>query len=432
VHRTPWDRRVAGFLGAEALSSVGSFATVVAVWGYATFRLDATPGELSLYGLAFSAPGVLLGPAAGSVVDRVGAKETLAASKVLGIVGSLLLLTVDTFLAMAALTVLHGVAFAFAEPALQSMPPRLVDDAHLATTNSLVGMTDECSLVFGPVVAGAAIAVFGFHGAFVVDAITYAIGLVVLPLVHLRPKATAAGGSTMRPRDVFAGWSLVVRVRALRWTVVCTAAVFSLYGLAMVAEPLYVRDVLGRSPSTFAALQGVFGLFLLAGGVLAARLGERIASLRWVSFGVIGSAAAALLYLATPWVVVAFIGVAVWGLFTAAISGPSRTVLQRGSPEHAHGRVLAVDLVAGNGAMFVGTVMAGPLIDVLHVRGTVVVVGLLAGAAGVAVSGRGQETLGGDEVEGQRLVADVVEEHDDAVALVAQDEPLAPGGMPDP
>src|SRR4051812_15716207 len=101
--RTPWDRRVIGFLGAEALSSVGSFATVVAVWGYATFQFDATPGQLSLYGLGFSVPGVVLGPVAGAVVDRFGAKQTLALSKLLGIVASLLLLTVDTFLAMVAL-----------------------------------------------------------------------------------------------------------------------------------------------------------------------------------------------------------------------------------------------------------------------------------------------------------------------------------------
>ena len=91
-----------GFLAAEALSAAGSFATVVAVWGYAAFHFHASPGELSLYGLAFSLPGVLLGPVAGQVVDRIGAKETLAISKVLGIVASLLLLTVDTFLAMTA------------------------------------------------------------------------------------------------------------------------------------------------------------------------------------------------------------------------------------------------------------------------------------------------------------------------------------------
>lgn len=383
--RTPWTPRVAGFLAAEALSAVGSFATMVVVWGYAAYEFDATPGELSLYGLAFAVPGVLLGPVAGSVVDRVGPKQTIAASKVLGIAASLLLLTVDTFLGMVVLTALHGVAATFAQPAIQSMPPRLVDDEHLARTNALVSLTDEFSLVAGPAVAGIGIAVFGFRGAFVFDALTYALGLVVLPIVQLRPKAERPDDAgAPRLREVFAGWSLVARTPVLRRTVTCTAVVFALYGMALLAEPLYVRDVLERPPSTFAALQTAFGLFLVGGGLLAARLGDRIASFRWVAVGVAGSGAAAFLYLGTPWVGMAFVGVGVWGMFTAAISGPSRTVLQRATPEHAHGRVLAVDMVAANGAMFVGTALAGPVISAIEVQGAVLVFGGVALFAGLA------------------------------------------------
>ena len=381
--RSPWTPRVAGFLAAEALSAVGSFATMVVVWGYAAYEFDASPGELSLYGLAFAVPGVVLGPVAGSVVDRVGPKETIAVSKVLGIVASLLLLTVDTFLGMIVLTAVHGVAATFAQPAIQSMPPRLVDDEHLARTNALVSLTDEFSLVAGPAVAGIGIALFGFRGAFVFDALTYALGLVVLPMVRLRPPTPREDATSPRLRDVFAGWSLVARNPVLRRTVTCTAVVFSLYGMALLAEPLYVRDVLERPPSTFAALQTAFGIFLVGGGVLAARLGDRIASFRWVGIGVAGSGVAAFLYLGTPWLGVAFLGVAVWGVFTAAISGPSRTVLHRHTPEHAHGRVLAVDMVAGNAAMLVGTALAGPTISAVEVQGAVLVFGGVALLAGL-------------------------------------------------
>ena len=145
MNRSPWTPRVTGFLLAEALSAVGSFATMVVVWGYAAFEFDASPGQLSLYGLAFAVPGVVLGPVAGSVVDRIGPKETIAASKVLGIVASLALLTVDTFLAMVVLTAVHGTAAAFAQPAIQSMPPRLVDEAPPAPdTVSKVQSAGQC------------------------------------------------------------------------------------------------------------------------------------------------------------------------------------------------------------------------------------------------------------------------------------------------
>ncbi len=376
----PSSPRVAGFLAAEALSAIGSWATIVAIWGYAAYEYDATPAEVSLFGIAFSVPGVLLGPLSGAVVDRLGPKATLGLAKVIGIVASLALLTADDFRTLALLSALHGIASAFSHPALQSMPPRLVDDEHLARTNALVSLTDELAIVFGPVAAGIGIAAFGFRGAFVFDAVTYALGLCVLPIVTLRAARTSDLDEVAAPtrfRDALAGWHLVARSGRLRRIVACTFAVHLLYGMALLAEPLYVRDVLERSESVFAALQTAFGICLVVGGILAARLGERLAAFGWVTLGVGGSAVTAIVYLGTPFVVVAFIGVGLWGVATAVIGGPSRTLLQRASPEHAHGRVLAADLVAGSSAELLGVAVAGLLVGAFGVPWSILTLGLL-------------------------------------------------------
>jgi DHA3 family macrolide efflux protein-like MFS transporter len=380
VSGTPASPRVAGFLVAEAVSAIGSWATVVAIWGYAAFEYDASPGEVSLFGIAFSVPGVVLGPLAGAVIDRIGPKATLAIAKVIGITASLLLLAADDFRSLAVLSALHGVASTFSHPALQSMPPRLVDDEHLARTNALVSLTDELAIVLGPVAAGVGIAAFGFRGAFVFDAVTYALGLAVLPIVHLRalrPHASDEAVESARLRDALEGWRLIARTGVLRRIVTCTFAVHLLYGTALLAEPLYVRDVLERSPSVFAALQTAFGICLVVGGLLAARLGDRLASFGWVAAGVAGSGLTAIVYLGTPFVVVAFVGVGLWGVSTAVIAGPSRTLLQRSSPERAHGRVLAADHVAGSAAELTGVALAGLLVGALGVPWSITALGLL-------------------------------------------------------
>lgn len=366
---SPFSPRVAAFLGAEALSAIGSWATIVAVWGYAAYEYNATAADVSLFGISFALPGVLLGPVAGAVIDRLGPKPTLAVAKVIGVVAALALLAADDFRTLAILSALHGVAMALSYPALQSLPPRLVDEQHLARTNALVSLTDELAIVLGPVAAGVGIAAFGFRGAFVFDALTYLLGLVALPLVRLRPVALADGddGAPVRLRDALEGWRLIARTSALRRIVTCTFAVHLLYGMALLAEPLYVRDVLHRSEEVFAALQTVFGVFLVAGGILAARLGERLASFGWVATGVGASGLMAIVYLGTPWVLVAFLGVALWGVATAVISGPSRTVLQRSSPERAHGRVLSADFVAGSSAELLGVAGGGVLVGALGV-----------------------------------------------------------------
>jgi predicted MFS family arabinose efflux permease len=280
----------------------------------------------------------------------------------------------------------------FSHPAIQSMPPRLVADEHLARTNALVSLTDELAIVLGPVAAGVGIAAFGFRGAFVFDAATYLLGLLVLPVVRLRPVARGTahaghedGEQKVRLRDAMEGWRIIARTGVLRRTVACTSAVHLLYGTALLAEPLYVRDVLERSEETFAALQTAFGVCLVVGGLVAARVGERMASFGWVALGVACSGLTAIVYLGTPFVAVAFLGVGLWGVATAVISGPSRTVLQRSSPERAHGRVLSADFVAASGAQLAGVAAAGVLIDAVGVPWTIVGLGLAVAAVAGAL-----------------------------------------------
>ncbi|MBA2607759.1 MAG: MFS transporter [Actinobacteria bacterium] len=387
--RSPWSPRIGGFLLAETLSAIGTFATMIAIWAYAAYRYDASPGEIALYGIAFTLPGVFLGPISGVVIDRIGSRRVLVGAKALGVVASLALIGAHSFGMLTLLSALHGVAGAFARPALTSMPPRMVDDEHLARTNALVGLTEQLSIVLGPVAAGIAIGAFGFKGAFVFDAATYALGIVVLPLVRLAPvvKAVDHAESLTTPwREAIAGWRIVAKTVVLRRVVMTTFVVHFLYGTALLAEPLYVRDVLERSTTVFAGLQTVFGVFLVAGGLIAARVGDRMATFMWVVGGVVASGFSALLYLGTGSLAVAVIGVSLWGVATALIWGPAHTVLQRSSPPSAHGRVMATDMLVANSAMFLGLGLAGVLIGAFGVPRTISGVALFVIGSGVALA----------------------------------------------
>ena len=368
--------RVRAFLVAEAFSAVGTWATFIAIWGYAAFEFGATAGDVTLFGVALTLPGVLLGPFVGTVIDRIGPRSSLGVAKVIGVVASLALLFADDFRTLALLSMVHGVAGAVTVPALQSLPPRLVRDEELARTNALVSLTDEVAIVAGPVVGAVAIGWFGFRGAFVLTAATYLLGILVLPIVQVRDVVVPASHER-RPglRDALEGLRLVARTPVLRRVVVAMSSVHLLYGAALLAEPLYVRDVLERPPSTFAALQAVFGVFLVAGGIAVARLGERVASFGWVVLGVGASGVTAIVYLGTPSIVVAFVGVAAWGVCTALLSGPSRTLLQRNAPESVHGRVIATDTMSGTAAQLLGILATGALISTLGVSAAMSVLG---------------------------------------------------------
>jgi MFS family permease len=379
------DGRVRAFLVAETISAIGTWSTLIAIWGYAAYEFDASPADVSLFGVALTLPAVVLGPVVGAAIDRFGPRATLAFAKAVGVAASLALLTADDFRTLALLSGVHGVVGAFTNPALQSLPPRIVADHELARTNALVSLTDEFAIVMGPVVGAIAIGTVGFRGAFVVDAGTYLLGLVVLPMVRVRAIDRAVDEAPVRLRDALEGVRIVRRTPILRRTVVAMASVHLLYGAALLAEPLYVRDVLDRPPSVFAALQTVFGVCLVTGGVLVARASERLATFGWVAFGVAASGVTAVVYLGTSSLVVAVVGVAAWGLCTALLSGPSRTLLQRNAQEAVHGRVLATDFIAANAAQLVGIAAAGSLVSAFGVPMAMTLLGLAVGVVAVTL-----------------------------------------------
>ena len=67
------------------------------------------------------------------------------------------------------------------------------------------------------------------------------------------------------------------------------------------------------------------------------------------------------------------------------IWGPGRTVLQRATPQSAHGRVMATDMLAANLAMFIGLAVAGALVGAIGVRTTILALGAFVITSGVAL-----------------------------------------------
>jgi predicted MFS family arabinose efflux permease len=193
---------------------------------------------------------------------------------------------------------------------------------------------------------------------------------VVVPL-HLR--AIKRAREPERPsvlHELRAGFAIVRNRAAVRRILGLSVSVYMVWGAYAVIEPLYVRDVLHRSPATLALLQAAFGILLLANALLVARVGDRAASMRTLRVAALLSAAAAPVYIGSTWVAAAFCGVAVWGAGTAWLIAPRDTLLQRATPVDAHGRVLAIDAALRSWAHVVALPLAALLVTATNVRTT--------------------------------------------------------------
>lgn len=380
--------RLALLFAGGALNAIGSWATLIALWGFAAYRFHTGAAGIAMLGLAWNVPGAALGPIAGAPIDRFGPRAVMIASDVLGLVTALGMAASNSYGALVGMAVAAGAVQSFGRPASMSLIPRLVDQRELLAGNSLMGVAEQSAIVFGPLAGSLAINAWGIRAAFIFDAATFAVGaLSVLPL-RLRD-GTSANGNGFSGRELVAGWRLARRIPDVRRTLALALAVFCSWGAFMVIEPLYVRDVLHRSPAMLGLLQTVFGIGLIGTTMLLPRIGERVVSVRALAVAVGFSGVAAAVYVGTRSLPVAMAGVFVWGVDVAFFMPPMQTVLQRATPIEAHGRVMALAATANGVGNLIAIPVAGLVVGAIGVSHTGAVVGLLAviaGAVGVMVA----------------------------------------------
>ncbi len=372
--------RAPGFaplLVGQAVNAIGNWVAIIAIWGFAAFRFDADAGDLALLFVLLSVPGAVLGPMLGVAIDRLGPRRTLIIANLTGFATALALTQADSYHQVIALALPLGLVEALAAASLDSLPPRLVDDEDLVAANALLGGAQDLAIVIGPVAAAIVNAPWGLQGAFLLDAATFLVGALAALAVHVEPVAADEDEPASAVRELRAGIAVVRGSDGLRWTLAIATATYALWGVFGVLEPLYVRDILHASDTTFALLQTTFGVGLVGAGLALARLGDRVAQPSWVAWAVIASGTTAALYLGTTSLAVAYAAVFLWGIDIAFFYVPAKTLLQRYAPIAAHGRVLSLNQSLEPAAAIVATPIAAALVGIIGVRA----VGLVGGIA---------------------------------------------------
>jgi MFS transporter, DHA3 family, macrolide efflux protein len=380
--------KVPGFallLVGQAVNTTGSWISLIAIWGFAAFRYDVSPGGLAVLFVVLSVPGALLGPALGVPIDRFGPKPMLVVANVLGMLDALALTQANSYVQIILLALPLGLIDALARASLDAIPPRIVPDDQLVRANALLGGAQDLAIVIGPALAALVNSHWGISGAFAVDAATWFVGALValrMRVPHTRRERAEGVTSWHELRE---GGRLARGTPGLRWTLGVAASVYALWAVFGVLEPLYVRDVLHESDATFALLQTVFGIGLVTTSLVLAAWGDRLVRPTVIGGAVVASGLTAAMYLGTSSVTVAFVGVFLWGIDVAFFYVPARTLLQRYAPEAFHGRVMALNHSLEPAAGIVMTPLAAIALLVVSVSVLGVAAGLLATAGGILV-----------------------------------------------
>jgi MFS family permease len=378
------ERDFALFWVGWTVSLVGDGFFLVAI-AWQVFDLWNSPTALALVGVAETAPLVALVLVGGVVTDRFERRKVLIFSSALrGVcVSALGLLAVTGSIELwhiYLITVFFGAGQAFQGPAAGAIVPDLVPKHLLVEANSLSQTVRQLAFAFvGPAVGGLVVHSVGSGTAFLVDAGTFAFGIVMLSL--LRPQAAKARTDepTSMRADIVAGLRFV-RQNVWLWGTLAwaLAAIFLVYGPFEVLLPYLVRNELGGDAGDLGLVFAAGGLGAILVSFLVGQLGlpRRHITFMYALWMIACLQIAAYAIAGVPWhaMAISFAGEGCWaaGLIVWV------TLMQRVVPAELLGRVKSVDWLLSLGLAPVSFAVVGPLAGWLGVKPVLIIAGVTA------------------------------------------------------
>ena len=321
-----------------------------------------------------------------------------------------------------------GFSLGFFEPVSRSYPAYLTADAiELKRINSALSIVSNIGVVVGPLIGGAIAsvaptrAVFAFMGACVVLAVIPAAGF--RPVIGARAEGggqdaglaaelaegsagagtdCCAAGPSGRPassrsslgpngRPAGSRSSLIEGIRA----VFSNAALSFLfwagflsylgYGALDPLESLYYRDVLQVGVAWMGWLSAASGVGAVAGALLVLRIPVRRVTVRTLLVLLCGMGIGCLVYVGTPYVLVALLGQVLLGLAFGMIVPLQNTLVQMHAEVEVIGRANSMMTFGASAGGVIPLLMSPWLAAMLGVQGTLLLASVLVASFPVLV-----------------------------------------------
>ena len=371
------DRNVRRVAAARFVSRVGGEAAFfVGIWGTAVFKFDSGPGEVALLMAVYGLVSLAAGSLAGMLVDRHDPRIVLLAGEILFVPAALAATQATD---MGSLTWAVAAMALFSTPvftAIASFAPYLTDQPErLGRINGIVEAAGMAAFVAGPGVGALIANWWGLSWIFVFDAATSLAAVAIVLGVSVRAVAKR------ERRGVFSetreGFAYTYANRPLRFYVLCVTSVWLVFGFFSALEAIFYREVLGANPTTLGLVNSLFGIGLVGGSALVARLPDRLLNARSVTAIVGANGLCAALYTGTDLLPVVMGAGVLWGMVIGLMVTGTRTLIQRHSPEPLIGRIAGTVLAHNQMSSLLPLAFVPVLAATLGVQRVLVMSGLL-------------------------------------------------------
>jgi MFS family permease len=387
-------------------SNLGGATTSVAL-SWIVFSTTHSAFAVTLLGLAYFAPTLGIGLAAGVLADRYDRRRLMLRADVVravavGALALALLLRGFDLTAIVVVVVVVAALSAVFRPAANAILPSLLPPEELGDANGLLLSGATLGGFVGSAVGGLLVATVGAIEGFSLNALTYALSAATLFLLVI-PRSpsgapssapTSAGARSSFLSDLREGFAYIRSQPALLWTILASLVANFFLAVYLLYLVVYVPVGVGAGPGVYGAAVALSGLGFGAGGLLVGRwhLARRTGLVYiggWTAAGVL----IALLALApsVPLLLGASAGIGVLG---GTANTTYLTCVQRIVPGPLLGRFFAIDEVGSFAVIPLGQVVGGLLVVAAGIDAAFLVAGVgSAASAAVLLASRSAREL---------------------------------------
>lgn len=358
------------YLASHFLSFLGNGILAVAL-PLIVLQTTGSPLSVGAVSTATAVPALLVGLAAGVLIDRVNRRTCSILSDIVSAAAVAAIPVVDLLWGLnitwlVALAIVGSFGDVPGMTARQVMVPAVARSSGVSLER-LIGLRQSMTsmaLVIGPAAAGALLSLFdGSTALFVTAATSAAAALITTAMPHRLGAIDEVAGQRDSLRiQLGTGVSALRSSRFLTGTVTLTVGLaLTLGGLQGLVLPLYF-SVISR-PDLLGFVLTALALGMIAGTTAFAAVGTRMPRRFWMSAGLIGTTAgfALMATLVGPaWV---FAGAAVLGVANSMLGAVLGVLQAERIPDEIRGRVLSVQNACLQVAVPAGIGLAGVIAE---------------------------------------------------------------------
>lgn len=361
---------------AQIVSIFGDFLALFAVLSDVSFRLRASPAQVTMLTVAFLIPFALLGPVAGVFVDRWDAKRTMISSDLIRASLALGLVFASGLDQIYAILLALSAVSTFFVPAQTIMIRSITPREGLMATNALMQQAFQVVRIISPAIAGAMVnwvgakpAYYFDAGSFIVSASLVAAILTRRAAAAIEPPAPPKGGKLKSIlKDLTSGARFIFTHATISFVMFAMAA--GMFALSCFAPliAIYVRDTLKSTEFQFGVINSMIGVGMIFASQFITRFAKNLSKSFQVVAGLLGMGIAVVVMASIGNAVVAAVGAFGIGFGAIFIIVPTQTLMQQETPVELVGRVSSSFMSVLSVAQLLGLIISGSLAHKMGIR----------------------------------------------------------------